>query len=168
MPGKTARMGIWLALVSVLSVISFPIGPVPVTLQVFAFFLMAAFLEPDEAFGVAVGYLVLGAIGIPIFAGGTGGFGVFASPTGGYLWGFAPAAWLASIAWKKNGLRKISLLSVSLLLIYLPGAIVLSFYVHGIANAVKLGVLPFIWVDAVKVALVFPLAKKIYRIQTQG
>ncbi len=168
MSRKMARMGIWLALVSVLSVISFPIGPIPVTLQVFALFLMAAFLEPADAIEVTLGYLLLGAIGIPIFAGGASGIGVFVGPTGGYLWGFLPASWLASYAWRSKEMRKVTMLAASLVLIYIPGAFVLSFYVHGLGNALEIGVIPFVWMDAIKIALVFPLAKKICRFQTQS
>lgn len=161
MSRHVAKMALWLALVSVLSIISFPIGPVPITLQVFAFFLMAAFLSPIEALEVSIGYLILGAIGIPIFAGGASGIATLVGPTGGYLWGFVPAAWIASTAWRKSGARRVILLALSLFSIYVPGALLLSVYVNGIANAIRVGVFPFIWIDAIKIVLVFPIAYKV-------
>ncbi len=161
MSKHVTKMGLWLALVSVLSIISFPIGPVPITLQVFAFFLMAAFLNPIEAVEVSIGYLLLGAVGIPIFAGFTSGIATLVGPTGGYLWGFIPAAWIASTAWRKRGVKRVILLSLSLLSIYIPGALLLSVYTNGIVNAIRLGVIPFIWIDAIKIAFIFPISHKI-------
>ncbi len=155
-----AKMALWLAFVSTLSLISFPIGPVPITLQVFAFFLMAAFLSPMESLEVTMGYLILGIIGIPIFAGGVGGIAVLFGPSGGYLWGFIPASWIASKGWDKSGLIRVVLLILALLSIYIPGVLLLSAYVDGIVNALHVGLLPFIWIDVIKIALVFPIVHK--------
>ncbi len=168
MAKHVSKMALWLALVSVLSVISFPIGTVPVTLQVFAFFLMAAFLKPSESFEVSAGYLMLGAIGLPVFAGGASGIATLVGPTGGYLWGFIPASIIASMAWRKSGIKRIMLLISALIFIYIPGALVLSMYVKGIENAIKYGVLPFIWIDAIKIAVIFPLATRITKFKTQN
>ena len=168
MAKHVSKMALWLALVSVLSVISFPIGPVPITLQVFAFFLMAAFLNPSESLEVSIGYLILGAIGLPVFAGGASGIATLVGPTGGYLWGFIPASITASVAWRKSGIKRIVLLVAALIFIYIPGALVLSMYVKGIENAVRYGVLPFIWVDAIKIAVIFPLATRVTKFRTQS
>ena len=62
------------ALIAVLAQISLPIGPVPFTLQNFAIGLIATVFRPREAV-LSVGlYLLLGAIGLPVFAGGGAGF----------------------------------------------------------------------------------------------
>ena len=74
------------ALIAVLAQISLPIGPVPFTLQNFAIGLIATVLRPREAV-LSVGlYLLLGAIGLPVFAGGGAGFQALVGPTAGYLW----------------------------------------------------------------------------------
>ena len=74
------------ALIAVLAQISLPIGPVPFTLQNFAIGLIATVFRPREAV-LSVGlYLLLGAIGLPVFAGGGSGFHALIGPTAGYLW----------------------------------------------------------------------------------
>ncbi len=168
MAKHVSKMALWLALVSVLSIISFPIGPIPITLQVFAFFLMAAFLNPSESFEVSMGYLTLGTIGLPIFAGGASGIATLIGPAGGYLWGFVPASIIASVAWRKSGIKRMVFLLMALISIYIPGALILSIYVKGIINAIKYGVLPFIWVDAIKIAVIFPLATRVTKFKTQS
>ncbi|MBE0477014.1 MAG: biotin transporter BioY [Coriobacteriia bacterium] len=74
--------------------ISLPLSPVPVTLQVFVVLLAAMLLTPGWA-AAAVGlYVLLGAAGVPVFSGPSGGLGVLVGPTGGYILGFllgAPA-----------------------------------------------------------------------------
>ena len=74
------------ALIAVLAQISLPIGPVPFTLQNFAIGLIATVFRPREAV-LSIGlYLLLGAIGLPVFAGGGAGFHALIGPTAGYLW----------------------------------------------------------------------------------
>ena len=65
-----------------------PLGPVPFTLQIFVFTFVLIMLEPKLAMTSLIGYLVLGAIGVPVFSGMRGGIGVLAGPTGGFLWGY--------------------------------------------------------------------------------
>lgn len=82
------------ALIAASSVIALPIGPVPVTLQTFAVLLSGAALGASRGFFAVLLYLALGAIGLPVFAGGTAGLVPFAGPTVGYLVGMPLAAWL--------------------------------------------------------------------------
>ncbi len=154
-------MALWLAFVSVLSVISIPIGSVPVTLQVFAFFFMSAFLSPLESFEVSIAYLLLGSIGVPVFAGAQGGIAVLLGPTGGYLVGFPIAAFVSSFAWRKSSFYRISLLFLALLSIYVPGMLVLSVYVKGLFKAFNVGVLPFIWIDLMKIFVVYVVISRL-------
>jgi len=84
------------ALIAVLAQISMPIGPVPFTLQNFAIGLIATVFRPREAV-LSVGlYLLLGAIGLPVFANGGAGFHVLVGPSAGYLWFDLVYAGLAS------------------------------------------------------------------------
>ena len=57
------------AIIAALAQIVIPIGAVPITLQTFAVGLVAAILKPREATLAATLYLILGAIGLPVFAG---------------------------------------------------------------------------------------------------
>ena len=80
------------ALITVCSWISIPIGPLPFTLQTMA--ILAVMLTAGGRRGTMaiLVYLVMGACGIPVFAGFKGGLTAFAGPTGGFLIGFAFAA----------------------------------------------------------------------------
>src|SRR6476661_5305441 len=67
-------------------------GPVPITLQTFGVLLTGAVLGARRGFLAVLLYLVIGAAGLPVFAGGSAGLGVFSGPTVGYLVGFPLAA----------------------------------------------------------------------------
>lgn len=85
------------ALIVVGSYLTIPFIPVPLVLANF-FALLAGLLLGPLWGGVAVLlYLVLGAAGLPVFSGGSGGFGHFASPTGGFLVGYLLSAIAAGL-----------------------------------------------------------------------
>ena len=84
------------ALIAVLSQIIIPIGTVPFTLQTLAVGLIASIFRPREATLSIALYLFLGAIGLPVFAGGGGGIASLSGPTSGFLWGFLFYAALTS------------------------------------------------------------------------
>jgi biotin transport system substrate-specific component len=85
------------ALTAVGALIALPIGPVPIVLQNFFVMLMALLLGPRWGLAGMGAYLLAGALGLPVFAGGTSGLARFAGPTGGYLVGYLPC--VALIGW---------------------------------------------------------------------
>jgi biotin transport system substrate-specific component len=92
-----ARAAVFAGLTGAGAWIILPIGPVPITLQVLFVYLAGLLLEWRMA-GLAMGlYLLLGVLGLPVFAGGGAGIGVLLGPTGGFLWGFVAAAVLVSV-----------------------------------------------------------------------
>jgi biotin transport system substrate-specific component len=88
------RMALFAALMGAFAYVSFPypLSPAPVTLQVLGVFLAGIFLGPVWGAAAMALYLVAGAVGAPVFAGGSAGFGVLLSPTGGYLLSYPIAA----------------------------------------------------------------------------
>lgn len=77
------------ALVLALSAwVSIPIGPVPITMQLTAVFLIGILLPIQYAVLSIAFYLIFGILGVPLFAEGRSGYSVIAGPTGGYLVGF--------------------------------------------------------------------------------
>ena len=70
---------------------------VPITLQVLVVLLAGALLRPAWGAAAMGLYLLLGAAGLPVFAGGTGGLQVLAGPTAGYLWSYPLAAALVGV-----------------------------------------------------------------------
>lgn len=87
---------------AVISQIAIPTAfGVPITLQIFAVGLIGYLFNTPKALLTIGAYILLGAIGIPIFAGFGGGFFHLVSYTGGFIWGFIPFALLCSLKTEK-------------------------------------------------------------------
>ena len=111
--------------IALLSQVQIPLQPVPITGQTLAVFLVALTLGWRLG-GAAVGlYLLEGALGLPVFAGFSGGIAKFAGPTGGFLIGFLVAAlaigWLAERGWTRNVLLTAAAMLIGTVLIYALG-----------------------------------------------
>lgn len=83
-----AYVALCIAVMAVSAWVTVPIGPVPVTLQMFAFTFAIVVLSPKECIAATAGYLLLGAVGLPMFSGMQGGLAKLMGPTGGFLWGY--------------------------------------------------------------------------------
>ena len=73
------------AIIAVFSVITISIGPVPITLSIFAIYLAAVILGGKKSTVSLLVYILCGAVGIPVFSGMRGGISVLFGPTGGYI-----------------------------------------------------------------------------------
>ncbi|MCT6922625.1 biotin transporter BioY [Metasolibacillus sp.] len=90
------------AIIAVLAQVSIPVPPVPFTGQTLAIGLVATILG-SRLGTLSVGvYLLIGAVGVPVFANFSGGFAKLVGPTGGYLIGFLPAAYLTGLYLEKT------------------------------------------------------------------
>lgn len=92
--GNVARAALLAALTGAFAYVSFPtpFSPAPISLQVLGVFLAGVLLGPVWG-GLSMGlYLLTGAVGAPVFAGGASGVGTLLGPTGGYLWSYPVAA----------------------------------------------------------------------------
>ena len=85
------KMSMCVALCCAAAYISFPLPftPAPVTASTFVLGLTAYILNPKQTFTVILIYVLMGAVGLPVFAGGTAGVDKLVGPTGGFIW-----AWL--------------------------------------------------------------------------
>jgi biotin transport system substrate-specific component len=146
--------------------IRLPFSPVPVTLQVLMVVLTGLVLGSRKGLTSQVGYVVAGALGLPVFAGGSGGLAVLLGPTGGYLLAFPLAAFAAGLIRErlgKGGKIGAFLASVAgVAMIYGGGALWLATWLgmggmpswaDAFAGAWQLGVAPFILVDLAKAVL---------------
>ena len=84
------KIALMAAIICILAPISIPIpvSPVALTLCTFALYFSVYVLSPKQAIAATALYLLLGAIGIPVFSGYTAGIAKFAGPGGGYLVGY--------------------------------------------------------------------------------
>ena len=149
--------------------IPLPFTPVPLTGQTFGVLLVSATFGAKRGASSMTLYTLLGALGLPIFAGGAAGMAYLAGPTLGYLFGFVVAAFvigkLAERGLERNLRTSLLPFLVGTLVIYAFGAGWLAI-LFGVEKALALGVLPFIVGDVIKLtlaALVLPTAWKLIR-----
>lgn len=172
--GKTydmAYIAVFTVLIAICSWISIPMA-VPFTLQTFAIFLAVSVLGGRRGTIAVVVYVLLGAIGVPVFAGFSGGLGVIMRNTGGYIVGFILTAlimWLMErLFGKKLWVQAVSMV-LGLLACYALGTAWFMFVYMRTTGAVGLAtvlgwcVLPFIIPDVVKIALALTLGNALRR-----
>ena len=100
---KIVFTGVFAALLAVLSQLSIPMPTgIPVTLQTFTVALCGYVLGWKRGTLATAVYIALGAVGLPVFAGFSGGIGSLVGLTGGYIWGFLPMAALCGVGLKLN------------------------------------------------------------------
>ena len=154
------------ALIAVLAQISIPIGPVPFTLQNFAIGLIATVFRPREATLSVALYLLLGAIGLPVFAGGGAGFHILIGPSAGYLWfDLLYAAITSYLIHSKSSMIRIflaNLLGDSL--VFVGGILGLHFLASmPFDKVLAVGVIPFIIPDLAKIIAISFIGKALLK-----
>lgn len=87
---------------ALLAPINFRIGPVPITMQTFVLFTLAATLGKNTGLWIAIIYLLLGSIGLPVFAGFQAGHEKMIGPTAGFLWALPAVAYYIGWACEKG------------------------------------------------------------------
>ena len=152
-------IGIFTALMCVLSPISIPLEPVAITLATLVLYLLGAVFSWKIATPIVLLYLLLGMAGMPIFSKFQGGIQVLAGPTGGFLIGYIPCVLLESLLigkWKKKiWVYPLAMLAGTVLL-YAFGTgwfLIYGSGNYGFAKAMMLCVVPFLPGDAIKIAL---------------
>lgn len=157
------------ALLTVSAWISVPFL-IPFTLQTFALFLISAVSGWRKSLTTVCIYLLLGAIGLPVFSGFQGGVSTLFHATGGFLWGFLGSAWITSLGIALLGSRRtVMILSMiaGLLFCYLIGTMwYIQFYTasHGsisLWTAMGYCCLPFLIPDLIKIFLATSVALRL-------
>ncbi len=151
------------ALTAASSLVAIPIGPVPITLQSLFVLASGGVLGPKWGALSMCLYLAMGVAGLPVFAGGTTGFGKLLGPTGGYLVGFVLASATVGFLTKRfSRLPWIFFCSlVGLSVIYTVGCGWLSLIAQiPLRKAVMVGFLPFVPGDLLKAFLASLLVVK--------
>lgn len=117
-------IGMFTAVLAVLSILKIPMpSGVPVTLQTFAMALCGYVLGAKKGTASTCLYLLVGAIGVPVFAGMTGGVSCLVGYTGGFLWGFIFLTLLCGVSLKsKSKVLQVILGLVGLVICHLLGS----------------------------------------------
>lgn len=162
------------ALICVAGLLSISIGPIPITLSNFAVYMAAAVLGAKGGPIAVALYLLIGAVGVPVFSGFSGGLQKLMGVTGGYLVGYIPGAWIGGLAVKpgqtqpeKKWLLPLNLVLGTLVIYILGTAWFILQTGNSLASAMGLCVLPFLPGDATKIVattlLAWPIRRAIYR-----
>jgi biotin transport system substrate-specific component len=151
------------ALTAVGAFLAIPIGPVPIVLQNMFVFLAGLLLGSRWGLASVAVYLLAGACGLPVFAGGLGGIGRFFGPTGGYLIGYLPAVFIIGkiSARSRPGIAfDILAMVCGSVVLYACGITVLKI-VTGMTliKAIAVGMLPFLIGDALKIVAAAIMAR---------
>lgn len=153
------------ALTAVGAYVAIPIGPVPIILANL-FVLTAGLLLGMKWAPASMGiYLLLGLVGLPVFAGGASGPAVFAGPTGGFLIAYPISVFIMALISSRGtpSLKKdIPAVLAGIAIVYLLGVpwLKLSLGMEW-GKALSAGMLPFIPGDLLKGAVAIILAKYI-------
>lgn len=154
------------AFLSVLSQLSFSIGTIPITLQTFAVGLIATIFKPREAVLSVLLYLLLGAIGLPVFAGGSGGFQALFGPSAGYLWAYPFFALVtSSLTHKDSPFYMIFIANVLGDVLVFDGGILGLHFLGGFDffKSVAVGLTPFILPDLLKMVAIAIISIPLFR-----
>jgi len=160
-----ARAALFAALVGAFAYVTFPnpVSPVSVTLQVLGVFLAGIYLGPVWGAASMVLYLAAGALGAPVFEGGSAGVGALGGQSAGYLWSYPLAAGaVGAVVHRGATLRDLDAVSLPTLVgaMVLGTAIIYALGVTGLVlvlslgpvEAVTVGAAAFLPAEALKIA----------------
>lgn len=162
---NTVKIALFAAIISVCSMISIPF-PVPFTLQTFGVY-AALFMLGGRCGSIATAlYIGIGALGLPVFSGFTGGVGRLFDFTGGFIWGFLIASlvfWVCELIFKGRRFASPVSVSISLASLYALGCLQFMLVNGGVGffAAVLTCVCPFLLPDIVKISLAYLISKRI-------
>lgn len=161
---KLTRCAVFAALTAVCSQIQIPISVIPINLALLSVHLCAALSDKAHAALSMTAYLLLGLIGLPVFAGLRGGAAALLGPTGGYAVGYVFSAFVTSLllergrSWQRLALA----MAAGTAVCYAFGtAWFMLLTGSGLASSLTACVLPFLPGDAVKIALATALALRL-------
>ena len=150
--------------------IPLPFTPVPLTGQTFAVLLVAAAFGSKRGAASMTLYIILGALGLPIFAGGAAGIAYLSGATLGYLIGFVAAAYVIGLLAERGLDRSIRTSIIPFLvgtvIIYICGVAWLAIVLGSLGKALAAGFVPFVVGDVIKLAaaaLALPAAWKLVK-----
>ena len=166
--------GLMSAILCILGPITIPIGMVPIGFTGIGIYLSLFLIGKKKTVTAVFIYLLIGLVGLPVFSGFTAGPGKIFGPTGGYLVGYLLSAYVCGSLMEKEknkeSLKRIKkigcfiILLIGNLILYLVGVFWLA-KVSGVTmeNAIRIGVLPFIFPDLLKNIIVISLGSELKR-----
>ncbi len=156
------------ALIALLAQVRIEFGPVPITGQTLGVLLIGAAYGAGLGALTMVTYLLVGGLGLGVFAGGAAGWATLTGTTAGYLLGFVIAAtvvgYLAQRGWDRNPWLTALAMLIGNLIIYLPGLLWLNRVAPDWSTTLQWGLIPFIPGDIVKLLIAVALLPTAWRL----
>lgn len=165
------QVGVFTAAIAILSQLSIPMPyGVPMTLQTFVIPFAGVVLGARKGAITAAVYVLLGAVGLPVYAGFAGGFDKVIGPTGGFLLTFPLLAFSAGRGAERGGKPALALgLLIGIAINYGAGMLQFSLVTHSTLQAAFIAcALPFLPLEAIKAVLVAVLGGKCRRMLPAG
>lgn len=155
------RAALFAALTAICAWISIPVADIGFTMQTFGVFLTLGVLGGKWGTVSILIYLLLGAVGMPVFSGFRGGMGMLLGVTGGYLWGFL---FSGLTYWLLERFGKLPAMIAAMAVCYLCGSIWFHIYAGGgLALILLRCVVPFLIPDGLKILLAHSLSRRLRR-----
>lgn len=149
------------ALMAICAWTSVPVFDIAFTLQTLAVFLTLGLLGGKWGSAAILIYLLLGAVGMPVFSGFQGGIGILAGVSGGYLWGFLAAG---LTYWLLERFGELPAMIAGQAVCYLCGSLWFLLYAGGGLWVILLRcVILYLIPDGVKIALAYILSRRLSR-----
>jgi biotin transport system substrate-specific component len=159
-----AGLGALVVALSAQMVVPVPFSPVPMTLQPLAVLVVGGLMGGAAGLGALLLYIALGMAGLPVFAGGGSGVARLLGPTGGYLLAFPVAAWMTGILTRPalgmnrvlaggGVLRVLLACALGMVIIHVGGVAQLALLGGDPSLAFRMGFVPFLTGDLIKVGL---------------
>ena len=158
---KMVLSSLFAALIALCAWISVPIPPAAFTLQTFGVLMALGVLGGKWGTVSILLYLLMGAVGLPVFSGFRGGAGALLDATGGFLWGFGLGG---LVYWRTEKLGKAAALALCQLICYLCGCFWFARWAGcGMAAAALTCVVPYVIPDTLKLWLAWRLSARLRR-----
>ncbi len=157
--------GMFAAVLAVLSQIQIPMpSGVPVTMQTFAVALTGYVLGMKFGTVATIVYVLLGAVGVPVYAGFHGGFQTLVGATGGFIWGFILMTALCGAAYSKKHIVCVVLSAIGLAACHIPGILqFMAVMKMGFAESAMLASVPYLVKDVISVIAAYIVARAVRR-----
>ena len=160
------------AIIAICSWITIPITIVPFTLQTFAVAISVCMLGTKRSTISVIVYILLGAVGVPVFAGFKGGLGSLLGMTGGYIIGFIFMTIISGLIIQKFGRKFIVMMLALILGLAVCYAFGTAWFIYvytnskgaiGIVSALSMCVFPYIIPDILKFSVAILISNRLYK-----
>ena len=156
---------IFAAIICLFSVVTVPIGAVPVTLSLFAVVVASIVLGAKNSAIAVLVYIFLGATGLPVFAGFGGGLSVIFGPTGGFILSYVPVCLIIGSVSHKSSKHLYFSAFCALIVSYIMGTLWFCIVQSTtIASSVMVCVVPFVVFDIIKFVIALNIGKAVSKI----